>query len=413
MIIKPSMSYLIRENTMSNNTEAAAIMVVDDTPENLNLLRDMLQGKGYRVLAFPNGQSALNAAAKNPPDLILLDINMPEMNGFEVCKRLKANEKLKEIPILFISALTEIADKVHAFEAGGVDYVTKPFQFEEVHARVETHYNLRRMQKNLETSNQQLRELTEQKEQQRKTLEEELKLAGEMQKVLLKPAITGSDKVDFLVSYKPVSSLYCGGDYYDVIYLSRNRYLLLIGDVSGHGVRAALITGILKAIIYPEYIRGALGQELSPADFLSWLNKRMCFELRKTTGLFVTFLAGVLDLDSGTFRYANAGQNHPVLVRSNGCRKLAVSGAGLGVMASISYTEEIIDIAPGDVLNLFTDGLSELDGPEGKKVLDPSSIFESINGTMDYHKQILHRALNESGASRFTDDVTLLSALIR
>jgi putative two-component system response regulator len=143
---------------MDERTETATLMVVDDTPANLNLLRDMLKGKNYRVLTFPDGRMALNAAAKNPPDLILLDIMMPEMDGFEVCERLKADDALKEIPVLFISALTEVTDKVKAFSAGGVDYVTKPFQFEEVSARVETHLRLRKMKIELEKYNLHLEE---------------------------------------------------------------------------------------------------------------------------------------------------------------------------------------------------------------------------------------------------------------
>ncbi len=138
-------------------------MVVDDTPANLKLLQEMLQAKGYRVLAFPGGKMALSAAAKSPPDLILLDITMPRMNGFEVCERLKADGALKEIPVLFISGLTETSDKVKAFSAGGVDYVTKPFQFEEVIARVETHLRLRRMQLELEKHNLHLEDLVREK----------------------------------------------------------------------------------------------------------------------------------------------------------------------------------------------------------------------------------------------------------
>ena len=127
---------------MDEEPEKMTIMVVDDTPANLQLLRQMMQDSGYHVVTFPNGQLALNAADRNTPDLILLDINMPEMNGFEVCQCLKNDEKLKEIPVIFISALNETSDKVHAFSVGGVDYVTKPFQFEEVKARVRTHISL-------------------------------------------------------------------------------------------------------------------------------------------------------------------------------------------------------------------------------------------------------------------------------
>jgi putative two-component system response regulator len=141
----------------------ATIMAVDDTPANLKLLEQMLQSQRYRVLAFSSGKLALKAAAENPPDLILLDIRMPEMDGFEVCRRLKIDDVLKEIPVLFISALSEAADKVMAFSVGGVDYVTKPFQFDEVHARVETHLRLRKLQHELEKHNLHLEELVKEK----------------------------------------------------------------------------------------------------------------------------------------------------------------------------------------------------------------------------------------------------------
>ena len=129
---------------------SADIMVVDDTPANLQLLERLLRERGYRVRALPNGRLALAAAKAEPPDLILLDINMPDMNGYEVCERLKTHPQLKDIPVLFISALNETLDKVKAFALGGLDYVTKPFQFEEVEARVRTHLELRRLQRNLE-----------------------------------------------------------------------------------------------------------------------------------------------------------------------------------------------------------------------------------------------------------------------
>lgn len=145
------------------NSEAPApqpnILVVDDTPANLQLLTEMLKEKGYKVRPAPSGALALRAAQIAPPDLILLDINMPEMNGYEVCARLKADERLRGIPLLFISALTDAEDKVRAFQAGGVDYVTKPFNFEEVEARVRTHLELRRQQQELAASLARLQEL--------------------------------------------------------------------------------------------------------------------------------------------------------------------------------------------------------------------------------------------------------------
>lgn len=127
-------------------TPMATIMIVDDTPANLKLLQQLLQAQGsYRTVAFPSGAQALRAAALKPPDLILLDIVMPDMDGFEVCQHLKQDECLRDIPVLFISALNATEDKVHAFNVGGVDYITKPFQAQEIYARVNTHLRLQRL----------------------------------------------------------------------------------------------------------------------------------------------------------------------------------------------------------------------------------------------------------------------------
>jgi two-component system sensor histidine kinase/response regulator len=134
------------------------IMIVDDNPANLKLLEDMLAQQGHEVRSFPRGRLALSAAMNSRPDLILLDINMPEMNGYEVCELLKATAELAEIPVIFLSALNETQDKVKAFRAGAVDYISKPFQFEEVHARVETHLKLHDLQQGLKSHNQQLEE---------------------------------------------------------------------------------------------------------------------------------------------------------------------------------------------------------------------------------------------------------------
>jgi DNA-binding response OmpR family regulator len=126
------------------------IMAVDDQPSNLKLLEDLLTREGHVVRSFPRGRLALDAALRNPPDIILLDINMPEMSGFQVCELLKTNEKLAAIPVIFLSALHDAGDKVQAFQCGGVDYVTKPFQVDEVQARVRTHLKIHQLQKELQ-----------------------------------------------------------------------------------------------------------------------------------------------------------------------------------------------------------------------------------------------------------------------
>jgi PleD family two-component response regulator len=121
----------------------ADILIVDDTPANLNVLSAILSKQGYRVRPAINGDLALKAAQKAPPDLILLDIQMPGMNGYEVCRQLKSDERTRHVSVIFISALEDALDKVEAFQVGGVDYITKPFQIEEVLARVENQLALR------------------------------------------------------------------------------------------------------------------------------------------------------------------------------------------------------------------------------------------------------------------------------
>jgi signal transduction histidine kinase len=133
--------------TATLQSQTPNILIVDDTPANVLLLARMLTERGYKPRSVLSGKLALQAARAEPPDLILLDINMPDMNGYEVCERLKADAALKEIPVIFISALSETLDKVKAFHVGGVDYVTKPFHFDEVYARVQTHLQIRLLEK--------------------------------------------------------------------------------------------------------------------------------------------------------------------------------------------------------------------------------------------------------------------------
>lgn len=145
-----------QQEPQSNPQTALNILIVDDTPDNLRLLSTMLTGQGYYVRKAINGQIALKAAEMSPPDLILLDVNMPLMNGYEVCQALKENPKTCKIPVIFISALDQVIDKIKAFEVGGVDYITKPFQMEEVLARINNQLNQKKLSEQLEYKNQQL-----------------------------------------------------------------------------------------------------------------------------------------------------------------------------------------------------------------------------------------------------------------
>ncbi len=176
------------------------ILVVDDTPENLQLLVGMLKEKGYKVRPVPSGDLALSGAQFLPPDLILLDIMMPEMDGYEVCSKLKADERTKGIPVIFISALSDVLDKVKAFSVGGVDYITKPFQEEEVLARVEIHLAKQHLQKSLQSKNEELAKTNEKLEntlQQLQNKNEELaKTNEELENALKQLKVTQEELIE-------------------------------------------------------------------------------------------------------------------------------------------------------------------------------------------------------------------------
>ena len=208
-----------------SNSDAEAILLVDDNPTNLQVLYQTLEGVGCRLLIAKNGEIALSIAAKALPDLILLDIMMPDIDGYEVCRRLKSDAATADIPIIFLSALGETEDKVKGLQLGAVDYITKPFQSDEVIARVNTHLTIHRLK----------REVENQKDQ----LEHELEVVSEVQRKLLPkeiPVIEG-----FRLSAHYETSRYAGGDYYDIIELPDRHWGLLIADAEGHSAPAAVL----------------------------------------------------------------------------------------------------------------------------------------------------------------------------
>jgi serine phosphatase RsbU (regulator of sigma subunit) len=321
---------------------------VDDTPANLQVLAGMLKDRGYKVRPVPSGKLALLAAQRDPPDLILLDINMPEMNGYEVCERLKAEDKLKGIPVIFISALTEQLDKVKAFAIGGVDYITKPFQMEELHARVETHLKIRRLQTELEEYSHHL-------ELARERLKFDLELARKVQRGFLPLCLPEVPGYAFFAYYE--SAYEIGGDYYDFIPLPQGRIAILLGDVAGKGVVAALLMAKLSA-----NAKFCMLTEPDPATAITRLNALMI-----QSGMadrFVTLIAAVLDPASHIVTLINAGHPSP-LVYHRATRTVeeamstTIAGPPLCILDGFEYESCQITLQPGDSILAFTDGVTE------------------------------------------------------
>lgn len=378
------------------------VLLVDDEQNILNALcRELADWAAERSLELITAISARQGLATldtRGADTVIVvsDLKMPEIRGSDFLMEVKRT--YPDIVSILLTGFSETSEIIKAVQAGIFSFMLKPWDSDYLISELTKAYDYG--------------EIRRQNAAYMKTMEEELKWAGEMQRAILKPNLPRSDGLEFRVSYKPVPGLYCGGDYYDVIFLGPDRYLLLIGDVAGHGVKAAFVTGILKAIIYSEYIRPLIGKEFSPRDFLGWLNERMNFEFRSASGMIITFFAGVLDLKESIFRYSNAGHNHPFIVAGGKPSELLVSGSAIGFADSISYAEQTINVSSGDILNLYTDGLVEVACEKERPALKIGSLLEKVAYGGEYHKRILQAALSESGAQEFTDDVTILTAKI-
>ena len=347
----------------------ADILVVDDTPANLQVLAGMLKDRGYKVRPVPRGELALRAARRDPPDLILLDINMPDLNGYEVCDRLKADDRLKGIPVIFISALTDQLDKVKAFATGGVDYITKPFQMEELHARVETHLKLRRLQIELEAANADL-------ERANGRMSRDLAAAAKIQRTFLPAAAPAVPGAEFAWCYRPCDEL--AGDGLNVIALGGGKVGLYVLDVSGHGVAAALLSvtlsrllsspSDLSTILLGDWVGRDPPDPTPPAEVADRLNR--LFPYDTATEQFATLLYGLLDVATGDFRYVSAGHPGPLHLPAGGPPVLLESpGFPIG-LAGEPYGEQSVRLAAGDRLYLYSDGLPDAMNPEGQRFGD-------------------------------------------
>jgi len=379
------------------------VLLVDDEQNILNSLgRELYEWAEERsldVLTATSARRGLEVLAERGEDTVIVvsDLKMPEMKGSDFL--LEVRKEYPKIVSILLTGFSEANEVVKAVQSGIFSYMLKPWDPDYLLAEV--------------TKAFEYWEIRRQNEEYSRVLQEELKWAGELQRTILKPHIPSTEGIELRVSYRPVPGLYCGGDYYDVIFIGDDRYLLLIGDVAGHGVKAAFVTGILKAVIYPEYVRATIGRDFSPSDFLGWLNGRMNFELKSARSMIITFFAGVLDRRAAVFRYANAGHSHPFIVSRGAATELPASGPAFGFSKSADYSEQAVAVLPGDVIDLYTDGLVELHCADGCPPILLGPILDRVEYGDEYHRRIIDAALEESGQKDFTDDVTIVTAKVR
>ncbi|MDY0225798.1 MAG: SpoIIE family protein phosphatase [Desulfomicrobium apsheronum] len=362
------------------------ILIVDDEPLNIKLLDIVLKKNGYRTLSCTSGPSARALAAEHAPDLILLDVLMPGEDGYATCELLKQQSLTSEIPIIFISALTDTSSKVRGLEVGGVDFISKPFEKAEVLARVKVHLKLRFTYRALIEAQAQRLAQVQDAQQALLVLPSEMPEAG------------------FAVRFEPV--LEAGGDFYDVLHVGGTTFDYVVADVSGHDLGTSYITSALKALLSQN-----CNLVTSPTESLTMINSVLTRIL--TGGTHITAGFARLNRERLTLTYVNAGHPAPVLLRAGGGAEIPQpSGDILGVFDSVWFEALELSVQPGDRLFMYTDGLIEGFGDrkmtreEGQARL--SAVCEAHrNLPLEQAVNAIHETLAEPGAAREDDTILL------
>jgi phosphoserine phosphatase RsbU/P len=376
------------------NPEAKTVLLVDDEPANIQIVNSILKDI-YKTRIATTGVKALELANQVPaPDLILLDVVMPAMDGYEVCCRLKSADQTRDIPVIFLTGQTEIDDETRGFQVGAVDYIHKPFSPAVVQARVRTHLVLRGVR--------------EQLARQLQTIQGEMDTARQIQLSILPPEVPAIAGLDIAARYIPMTSV--AGDFYDFILIDEKRIGILIADVSGHGMPAALISSMLKIAL-----DGQAAWATDPARVLAGLNHALCGKFK---GHFVTAAYVVVDTEGQRLLYAGAG--HPPLIvmdqSAKQARHFIENGLFLGFFPTATYTAVEIPFKAGDWGVLYTDGILEMtDLSEEQFGLDRFKQFLEKNHDLSAGQFVdalldeLSRWSSLGSGRESEDDITLLA----
>ncbi len=376
------------------SAEVKTVLLVDDEPANIQIVNSILKDT-YKTRIATNGPKALELANQAPaPDLILLDVMMPDMDGYEVCSRLKLADHTRDIPVIFLTGRTETDDETKGFEVGAVDYIHKPFSPAVVRARVRTHLVLRGIREQLAG--------------QLQTIQREMDTARQIQLSILPREIPAIEGLDIAARYIPMTAV--AGDFYDFIPIDKKRIGILVADVSGHGMPAALISSMLKIAL-----DGQTGCASDPARVLAGLNRALC---GKFQGHFVTAAYILVDTERQSLLYAGAG--HPPLILRDrtaaATSEFVENGLFLGFFPEATYTAVELPFRPGDWGVLYTDGIPETTNPSEEQFgVDRFRDFLESNHDLSAG-QFVDRFLGElsqwsdaaSGREQ-EDDITLLA----
>jgi serine phosphatase RsbU (regulator of sigma subunit) len=415
---------------MSDTERTNTVLIVDDTPENIDLL-DGLLNQDYKIKVALNGEKALKIAGSvNPPDIILLDIMMPGMDGYDVCRHLKAEPKTRDIPVIFVTAKSDDADETKGLEIGAVDYITKPFRPAIVRARIKTHLALKN---NLEELQGAYRIIASQKE----SMEEELNIGRRIQGSFFPETLPQIDGWEIVAHFQAARQV--SGDFYDAFNLANDRGVgFVIADVCDKGVGAALFMGLFRSLIRafselhygmglaePLYAgAGDYFEQNIEAQQLIDFNHTRALEIilshtnnyiastHGKSNMFATLFWGIIESIDGTLSYINGGHESVAVVGPKGVRTtLEPTGPAVGLLPDMVFEAKSIEIYPGEFLVAFTDGVTEA-RDAGGKLYGEDNLLQLLNLPVASAEDMLSRittslATHTAGAEQ-SDDITLM-----
>jgi sigma-B regulation protein RsbU (phosphoserine phosphatase) len=319
----------------SRSEKIPSILVVDDDPTSRLMLKSILQKEGFVVLSAVNGREGRLLAEHDQPDLIIMDIQMPIEDGLTACAALKTNVRTANIPVIFISSVEDVTTKIDGFNAGGLDYITKPFQVMEVVARVRLQIRLFHSYRSMVAAN----------------LDQLKHLSDSQKNILVQPE--EYPEAAFSVFYLPAQT--AGGDFYDVIHTGANIYDYLVADISGHHTGTALPAAALKALL-----RQNASMLYSPLENLNLINLHLRPVLQEEQ--YATLIYARLNKTRMRLTLVNAGHPSAIIVKAGGKAEIvSQSGDGLGLFDQVALDAKEIPVAQGDRIFLFSDGLIEQD----------------------------------------------------
>lgn len=377
---------------------SSKIVFVDDESSVIAALKREIKPwckeKGVEALFFTSPLEVESYITKNHRTIALLvtDLNMPEMNGTELIARVSRVDD--SIMFILLTAFTNPEEINQMMKSGVFSFLLKPW---------EGNYLIRELEKALSVYR-----IRRENRTFYERMEEELLWAGELQKTLLKHEIPAQPEADVDVLYRPLPALHCGGDYYDVFPLSEKGILAVIGDVSGHGVRGAFITAMLKSFLYKDFVRKQESLQHC-GDFLTRLNRRLSRELERLPDIIVTFCAVYIDYREMVLHYGNAGHVPLYLLRGRTLHRIHYPSPALNMSDDYRFPTKKVRLKEGDRIILVTDGLAEEADTGG---LHTHEVWQTVAAECDksssFNKCLVQK-MRERRDNDFGDDVTALT----